>query len=64
MPAIIERCLTRIGPPHHHVRDTAANLVIASRASIGLDGPRAGDRPHRVLVPIGASLQTLLGRHR
>jgi hypothetical protein len=62
--AVLYRMLTELGLPHHEMSCARPDLVIATRATIVLDGPRSCDRPHLVVIAVGSGLDTTRCRQR
>jgi hypothetical protein len=64
MSAILYRTVTQFGSPYHEMSCARPDLVIATRATIVLDGPRSCDRPHLVVIAVGSGLDTTRCRQR
>src|ERR1700712_5527188 len=53
---VLDRGLSGVGGPHHHVRGARLDLVIAPRAPVGLERPRGRDRLDVVVVSVWPGL--------
>jgi len=54
MPAI--GAIGILSSPYRHMRCAGTDFMVATRATVGLEGPRSGDGRHLVVMPVGARL--------